>query len=159
MESSWKEIFELVPAAEHENFLLVTTSQLEINVQTLVRLEGNYVVLRGRLSGMDGNRLLIMPYHEISCLSFVRPVKDDQVRSWYGEAPAAAPAPAAAAPAEEAAQPAASQAEPTPAAPGPAAPAPTPTQMPARGAPLPGKAALLEKLRARTAKPQPPGNP
>jgi hypothetical protein len=139
---SWKELIAHIPPEARDGLGLITASNVEINLQSVMRLEDEYMVVRGRLTGsLDAGRTFFVPYDQINCLIFQRFLKETEVQAWFGPPSAKAEEAVAAAdgvPADAAAEPAAAGQElATAAAAGPSAP-------------LPGKAAILERLRKRT---------
>jgi hypothetical protein len=164
----WMSLIEQIPQEQHDALGLVTSSGTMINIQTVMRLEEQYIVVRGRLTGStDAGRTFFVPYDQIDCVYFQRFLKEDEVQAWFGgpvrpvshfmEGSAEAEPVADGAPAP--AVPPALGTPPAPVPPGPLAPQPT---APRGGiaAPLPAKAAILDRLRKRTAGPGPtPGSP
>src|SRR5262249_45616233 len=151
--ASWIGLLRLIPPAQQENLLLMTTRGIGLAVQGLTRLEKDYVVIRGRLMGStdEGGGFFFVPYDNILYLSFQKMVKQQEILTMYGNAEPGSGVTVPAAPAGESGRTGAAPAPgpaATPAAPAAAAPAGTPGSgvrplMPA------GKAALLERLRAR----------
>jgi hypothetical protein len=162
---------------------MVSSSGNEVTIQSIIRIEEEYMVVNGRLAGTtDDPRVMMIPLDNIDYLGFREPMKTQEIEAIFGRglgldgqgAPAsrsAAPTlaaaaaqaePEAAAEAEEGEEPVKKQkpaalsallrpaAAPEPApAPPPPPPAPEPAApAAAEGGPLlPGKAALLERLR------------
>jgi hypothetical protein len=166
--ASWVALVQRIPAAQHDNLILLTSNGLEIAIQAIIRAEEDYLVLRGRMAGTDNGRILFLPYDHITYLGFQRNIKEGDVRAMFGQPkPEPAPAPKDAAPEpapsppDGAPEPAPAASAPPPESPPPAAEAPAP---PVRKSgpriPLPGKNAMLERLRARAqanARPPQPG--
>src|SRR5207244_1480992 len=76
----------------------------EIAVQSLLRIEQEFVALKGRLSGsQDAGRVFFIPYANIDYFGSASPVKDVEFNETFGSliVPAAAPAPVAAAPSDQ----------------------------------------------------------
>ena len=147
---AWMALLRLVTPTHQENLVLTTNSGLEIAVQTVIRTEDEYVVVRGRQTGTtEGGGVFFVPYDQIHFLGFQKPVREMDIRALYGEVVAAeASAEDKPAEAEGAATPPAEPAAATP-----------PVNGAANPTPLPGstsKAALLERLRSRR---QEGGNP
>ncbi len=149
--ASWITLLRLIPPQQFDNLVLTTASGVEINLQTLIRTEEEYVVFRGRLSGStDTGRVFFVPYDQINFINFVKPVKEVEVNSFYDRGsqtsdvqPGATEAVGDAPSGEEAAAPAA-----PPPAGAPQPPSPLRT-------PLTGRSAILDRLRARVAPKQP----
>jgi hypothetical protein len=150
---SWVALLQRIPPEQQFNLMLVTNNGLEISILNVIRIEPEFLVLRGRMSGTDLGRTLFMPYERITYLGFQKPIKEMEVRAMFGEV---IPETAVATKAEE---PPAPPPEPVPAlqaaapAPPPAPPAPEPAAAPRKSStriPLPSKNAMLERLRARS---------
>lgn len=158
----WISLFNRFPPERIAKLSIVTVGGNEINVQTVFHIEDEYVVMRGRQAGTtDEPRVLMLPLDQIEFMSFRDVLKDTDVESIFGAASVARPGPkqAVAPPPEPVKQAAAPQAAPA-SAPTAPAPATAPGQPPAAAPPaavpaaagsneplLPGKAALLERLR------------
>ena len=146
--SSWMALLEKVPAQQLDNLLFITSNGTGIAVKGIVRAENEYVVVRGRLLGAaeEGGGFFFVPYDQINYVGFQRQIKEAVIQSMYdGKAPPTKLG--------STSQPEAAEAADGPIMPAPA-PAPTPSPDSDSGAPkpaAPGKAALLERLRARRA--------
>jgi hypothetical protein len=152
--ASWGVLLRLIPPAQHDNLILMTTVGIEMAVQKVLRVEEAYVVIRGRMAGTsDTGRVFFIPYNQINFLGFQKPMKEADVWALYGESPPAAEtAQPESAPAAGAEPPATPAVESPPATEPPPVPDPEPTAPKPDARPsLPSKATLLERLRARTA--------
>lgn len=151
----WIDLIQLFPPQFHDNLVLTTQNGKEINVQFILRIEREYLVVRGRAAGStDEGRPFFVPYDQITFIGMYRPVKDAQVLELYGQTmPTAdegpqemAAAPAVAEPPPEVKPQVVEKPTPRPAPPAPTpAPAPTPTGLRPS---LANKAAILERLRS-----------
>lgn len=144
MQSSvWALLLRQIPPEHHHRLMLVTGSHTEIAIQALLRIDHQFVALKGRLAGsQDAGRVFFIPYNQIDYLGFQAAVKDTEFHEMFGGLNVPAPAEAAPAP-------------PEPPRPVPTlAPEPTPTPAaPANGVGRPGtpiKSAVLERFRARS---------
>lgn len=132
-DAAWVKLFRHIPASEHSNLLLVTTSGREIAIQCLLRIDPACLALRGRLAGStDAGRIFFVPYSQIDYFGFQQALKEAEFHELFGsleslssESPAAAP---------EATEP-----------PVPNATGPTPPRTP-----VALKSAVLEKFRSRS---------
>jgi hypothetical protein len=160
LQETWIHLLRLIPPELHSSMVAVTTVGLEISIQTICRIEAEYVLVRGRLSGTtDTGRVFFLPLDQLNYLGFQREISDETLRQMYGESPESAT------PAREGHEP---SGEPpiTPSGPGPAdapastaAPEETPLPDPARApvrSPLLGKTRLIARLRARGQQGTPP---
>jgi predicted lipid-binding transport protein (Tim44 family) len=142
--TSWIALLARIPAEQTENLLVITNNGTGIAVKGIVRAENEYMVVRGRLLGTveEGGGFFFVPYDQINYVGFQTLVKETVIRAMYEGEPAASIAAAAEKKddvAADATESAPASAEPTDGGPRPAAP---------------GKAALLERLRARRASPE-----
>jgi uncharacterized membrane protein len=145
---AWVEFFQRVPVHQHDNLVLMTMTGTEVILQSIVALEEEYVVVRGRTAGsQDAGRLLMLPYYKLDYVGFQRKVMEPEAQAMFGNSPTAAalPAPAAGTPAPVAAPAEAEQ--PQPALPPDATPKPGDQQ--AKKQAEPSKSILLARLRAR----------
>lgn len=147
--SAWTALLRLIPAALRENLVLRTNNGTEVIIQGIMRLEPDYLVVRGRLTGMteEGGGFFFIPYDQINYLTFHKMVREADVLGLFpGSEAEAAPAPAPTPLAADASDQTGLLTRPSELA-RPAAPA--------------GKAALLERLRARrpTTDTNPPPGP
>lgn len=93
---SWVVLFKQIPVNLHDCLVLLTTTNAEVMVQRLVRLDADFVILAGRMAGTtDGARIMIMPYDQISNIAFNKKMTDKDVAAIFG-ADGILPAPAAA---------------------------------------------------------------
>jgi hypothetical protein len=160
---SWIKLFERIPVTWHDSLALTLATGTEILLQSVLRLEVDYAIMRGRMSGStDAGRVLIIPYDQIVNLAFTKRVLEPQAREIFGDLLASPTGPETGAPGQEttAAQtPGAPDAVPVEAAKAPSSSMPTQSS-PAN--PLPGgasaaknappsKSILLARLRARLA--------
>jgi hypothetical protein len=150
--ADWVSLLQLIPAEQHDSLSLVFVGGMEVAVHSILRLEGSYLVLRGRPAGTtDTGRVFFVPYDNIAYLGFQKPVAEAEIRALYGELPPDAMPETL--PSEEA--PAAPEATEQDAASPTAekAPAPTPVPQTTRSNSRPtvlGKNSILERLRARS---------
>ncbi|MCC6419217.1 MAG: hypothetical protein IT429_13360 [Gemmataceae bacterium] len=160
--AGWIPLLRKLPPALHEGLVLITTNSSEIIVQTIVRAERDYLVVRGRTSGStDAGRVIIVPFDQINYASLTRRVLEAELQAILNTPGGPAPASASAEPVQVAA-PAADDFEPfippppphqaSPADQAPAEAVPEVSGSPTRGQPrpvAPSKSVLLARLRAR----------
>ena len=140
---TWIELIRRIPADLHDNLALGLTTGAEVVMQRVVRLDPEFMVIRGRLSGTtDTGRVLMVPYVQLTYVAIARDLKDAEVAAIFtagapvaaGDMPVLAAQPAAPEPAPAEAA--------TPGEPAAAANAPAKVEQP-------NKKALLEKLRGQ----------
>lgn len=142
---AWIRLLQRVPEKLLGKVMLVTTCANEISLQRVYRMESDYMVIRGRMAGTtDAGTLMFVPFDQLNYLGFREEIKEAEIEAMFADTgPAATPAPRVESPAAPVPPPeppaaTAPPVETTPVAP----PVPTTTQPS-----LPGKAALLERLR------------
>ena len=153
--SAWIAFLRQLSPNVHNQLSILTRIGQEVAVQHIFRIDSDYLVYRGRLSGTtEEARVFVLPYDEVHAISFQKPLKEDQVDAILsGNDPAKLAekevneaAPQDAAPAIEPESP-----------PAPATKRPEPTQPPVSAPPAdskaksPPKVLLLERVRARLA--------
>jgi hypothetical protein len=152
--AAWMALWRRLPPDQHDQLMVVTAIGTEIAIQNVLRIEEDFVVIRGRLAGSsDTGRVFFVPYNQINYAGFQRAVKEEEFDALFGEnAPQGA--------AEAAAREPSSAVQPT----GPKTPLPpaksngsptgglTATDRPRNSnrPPLPLKSELLERLRSRS---------
>ena len=154
--SSWVQLIRRIPADQIPNLLLMTTAGTELNLQSIVHCDGEFLVVRARMAGTsDAGRAFFIPYDQIHFLGLQKPLKEEQVRAMF-DGPGVWPVHAA--PPVATAAPPPAEADPLPPfgaqpeSPPDVAPQPS---MPASGSrngeakPLPSKSRVLANLRAR----------
>ncbi len=121
----WISLLKKLPAEVHNQLSVVTVGGTEVILQAILQLEGECLVFKGRLAAsQDTGRVFFVPYDQIDYIGFTRLVGEDEFRAWFGDAPAQAPA------------------------------AEKPAEANGSRTPLPAnRAALLERVRARTTSP------
>jgi hypothetical protein len=148
--AAWMALWRRLPPDQHDQLMVVTAIGTEIAIQNILRIEEDFVVIRGRLAGSsDTGRVFFIPYNQINYAGFQKAIKEDEFNALFGENEP----PAAAAPVPEAA--AAQPLGPNPLLsklPGSPNGSLTTTDRPrtSNRPPLPLKPELLERLRSRS---------
>jgi hypothetical protein len=136
----WIGLFHRIPATYHDSLVVKLTSGAEVVLQTLLSLDEDYMVVRGRTAGStDEGRVFLVPYDQMQYVGFNRYVSEPDLRSMFGSEAAATPPPVVAAD---------PVAEPAPAVSTPEKP--PETEPPKKPAAI-SKTILLARLRARLA--------
>src|SRR5262249_8417364 len=82
---AWEAILRQIPAEQQDQYMLVTASGTEIALQSFLRIEAELVVVKGRLSGSQGqNRVFFLPYGHIDSCGTAKPVKDSDFQGVFG---------------------------------------------------------------------------
>lgn len=81
--SAWAELLERIPPHHKENLLITMTNDRELAIQGVLRMEEDYMVIRGRLMGSSdiGGGYFFVPWDQIVYLGFLRPVSEVEVLS------------------------------------------------------------------------------
>jgi hypothetical protein len=153
---TWIKLLQRMPAEKHEMLAITTSSGTEISIQTVLRLDEDFVLIKGRLSGTtDLGRVFFIPYDQINFLGITKEVKESEIGALLGETPRIAPTVQRILDTPTLAQ----AQEPTPAAltetpePLPAAATaqePPPPVKPNERLAIPRRSGLIARLRART---------
>lgn len=148
--ASWVSVFQRIPPEKEDLLVIVTTSGIELIIQKIVRVEAEFVIVKGRLSGAtDAARAVLMPYDQINNLAVNKQLLEPDILTVFGFSgvTTAKEAPAAPAKAEDNSLPSPSRKEDVAPAPATA----SPSQRPAltKGSGPPSKSLFLERLRAR----------
>jgi hypothetical protein len=95
--SSWVALLRHIPAEQHNQYTLTTTSGIEITLQALLRIEQEFVVLKGRLAGsQDAGRIFFVPYEHIDYFGTLQPMKDSDFNEVFNSLVLPSPATTAA---------------------------------------------------------------
>ena len=80
------DLFKRIPVQSHPQVNLVLHNQATVSVDTVVRFEPTYIVLRGREGGStDEGRAFFVPYDTIAYVRIERVVKLGELKRMYGE--------------------------------------------------------------------------
>jgi hypothetical protein len=81
---TWIALFRHIPPDHHPRFSLVTVNGTEISLQQILRLEAEFAIIKGRLSGsQDAGRVFFIPYASIDTFSFTNPVREADVAELF----------------------------------------------------------------------------
>jgi len=82
--SQWIHVVQTVPLQYHENMNVVMQNGVEINIQSFVRLDENFLVCRGRTMGStDAGLIFFLPYDQITFMGYCKSMREDTVQSWF----------------------------------------------------------------------------
>jgi hypothetical protein len=153
--SAWADLMRSIPLSHHDCLVFTISNGNEIVLQRLVRLETDFMVAQGRISGSnDQGMVMILPYDQITYVTFNKRMMDQEIQAVIGGDGTAIAGTMPAAPKES---PVAAAVLP-PAASMVAEPTPAPPAVAGKTA-LPAKSALLARLRERLATETKPANP
>jgi hypothetical protein len=81
----WVWLLRRVPPEQHNQLMMVTRSGVEIALQVLLRIEAEFVAVKGRLAGsQDAGRVFLIPYDNIDYFGFQRDVKESEFDEIFG---------------------------------------------------------------------------
>jgi len=82
---SWIALLERIPVKLHDTLALTLVTGTEILMQSLLRLESDFAIIRGRMSGsIDAGRVIILPYDQIVNLAFTKRMLEHDVQAVFG---------------------------------------------------------------------------
>ncbi|MFL5241869.1 MAG: hypothetical protein ACJ8FY_07155 [Gemmataceae bacterium] len=88
----WLNLFRRLPPEHHHNFMVVTTVGTEIAIQNILRIEEEWIILRGRIAGSsDAGRVFYVPYSQINFAGFQKALKEEEYDAIMGKENAPAP--------------------------------------------------------------------
>ncbi|MCI0641098.1 MAG: hypothetical protein L0Y72_13870 [Gemmataceae bacterium] len=83
---SWIALFRRVPKKLHELLTVTTVTGIEIHVQTLLRLDEDVMIMRGRLGGTnEAGRIMMVPYDYITYAGFTKKMTEADVLGIFGK--------------------------------------------------------------------------
>ena len=146
--SAWIDLLRRIPADLHDALSFGLVTGAEVVVQQLVKMESNFVIVRGRMSGSTAEgRVMMVPYAHMTLVALNKPLAEPDVQALFGKA--ALPAASAGATTAAEARPAADT--PVPAKPKSVSDANLPKPAVADQPKPPSKSVLLARLRERLA--------
>jgi hypothetical protein len=148
--SVWTDLLRRIPAQLHDSLALGLVTGEEVVVQQLIRMEDDFLVVRGRMAGTTAEgRVMIVPFSHMSAIAFNKPMMEPEVQAIFGKA-ASAPPPSIVTPLPAEGAPAAPAAlEKLPSLPASSSPIPALNGQPKPQPP--SKSVLLARLRQRLA--------
>jgi len=88
---AWITMFRRIPASLHDGLSLCLVSGVEIVVQKFMKLEADFAIIRGRVSGtQETGRIVLIPYSQMAVATLAQSLKDPEVEAVFGKG--AAPA-------------------------------------------------------------------
>src|SRR5262249_10186078 len=88
--STWLSVLGRIPAQQHDPLVIVTTTGCEIVLREIVRVEEEFIILRGRMAGStDAGRVVILPFDQINYLGFNKLIPEAQLKAMFSGTPAA----------------------------------------------------------------------
>jgi hypothetical protein len=91
---AWIALLRHIPPEQQARFMLVTASGTEIAIQSFLLIEGEFVAIKGRLSGtQETGRVFFIPYAHIDYFGFAQEIKDSEFTDLFGNLEVPPPAP------------------------------------------------------------------
>lgn len=82
----WGILLRRIPTSYHEGLTLATITGAEVVLQAIVRIEPDFVILRGRAAGTnDAGKIIVLPFHHINYISFKKTLTEPEVAALFGE--------------------------------------------------------------------------
>jgi len=83
---AWIALLKQIPLAQHNVLSVRTLCGTEFNIQSILRLDTDFVVIRGRLAATtETGRVYFIPYDQINYIGYTKETKVDQIRELFGE--------------------------------------------------------------------------
>lgn len=83
---AWIALLRRIPASYHDGLAVTLVTGAEIIVQSLLRLEPDFVILRGRMAGStDPARVVVLPFNQIVNVAFLKRMLEAEVATIFGE--------------------------------------------------------------------------
>ena len=88
----WVGLLRRIPPAQHDCLILMTTNSTQIVMQRIIRLANDFLVGLGRVAGStEHGKVLVIPYDQLTYLSFSKKLTDAEIETILGEAAFAPP--------------------------------------------------------------------
>lgn len=85
--TDWIDTLRRIPVEEHGKLVIVLVNGTELCVDTIVRYEATFLVLRGRQGGtIEESRGFFVPYDQFLCLRLDRIMKVEELDAFFGGA-------------------------------------------------------------------------
>ena len=94
--ADWIEVLRRIPANLHDQLALGLVTGAEIVMQQLIRMDNEFLIIRGRMSGSTAEgRVMLVPYSHLTLVAFNKYLNEGDVQDLFGgSAPAQIVAPA-----------------------------------------------------------------
>jgi hypothetical protein len=88
--SGWLSVLGKIPVQKHDCLAIVTTTGAEIVLREIVRVENDFIILRGRMAGStDGGRVIILPFDQVGYLAFNKMLPEAEIQAMFNQSGAA----------------------------------------------------------------------
>src|SRR5262245_9444517 len=83
---AWLSLLRRLPTALHDGLIIVTSNCAEIVVQSIVRAERDFLVIRGRMSGsQDTGRTVFVPFDQINYIGLAKKPSEAEVQAFLAK--------------------------------------------------------------------------
>jgi hypothetical protein len=83
---AWISMLRRIPVDLHEVLAMGLTTGAEIVIQKIVKLEPDFMIIRGRLAGtQDAGRVVLIPYSQLTFVAIQRDLKEAEVEAIFGK--------------------------------------------------------------------------
>jgi hypothetical protein len=83
---SWIALLRRIPPSQHDSLILMTLTGREVVMQRILRLDREYLVALARPAGTtDQPKLMVVPYDQLTYLSFSKKMADGEVEGLLGK--------------------------------------------------------------------------
>ncbi len=80
---AWVSLLRRIPAELHGTLALVLTTGAEVVIQSIIRLERDFIIVRGRMAGsMDAGRVVIVPLDQVNFLTVNKKMTEVEANSF-----------------------------------------------------------------------------
>jgi hypothetical protein len=81
----WAAVVSHIPAEVQDKLMMITLGGTEICLQSFLRIDREFMVVKGRLSGsQEAGRIFFIPYAQIDYLGTQQPWKDSEYEEVFG---------------------------------------------------------------------------
>lgn len=83
--AEWIDMLRIIPESEHGKLVVVLLNGMELCVDTIIRYEDHFLILRGRQGGtIEEARGFFVPYDQMLCLRLDRILKVEEIEQFFG---------------------------------------------------------------------------
>ncbi len=83
--SAWAALLRHMPNEIHHNLMVVTRGGTEIAIQAMLRIDHEWVAIKGRLAGtQEAGRVFFVAYDQIDYFGFQQPTTDREFQELFG---------------------------------------------------------------------------
>ena len=88
--SAWVQLLRLLPPEHLDKLMLITVNGTEINLQSVLRTDPDYLTIRGRLAAStEAGRVFFIPYDQICLLGYKEGIPEAKIQEMFGTGSAA----------------------------------------------------------------------